>query len=198
MRIRARSLSGLVAVVLAVAVMTACTPSTPTQPEPAQPAAVESWLDEYGLDGLDARAVIERLDTLPVAERPQALMASVQPEALALLDDKGNELQLPLPEDEFYVSIAPFVTQTHECYFHSLTTCRGELGNVDVDVTVVAEDGTVLVDEAVRTYDNGFVGFWLPRDIVGTVTISDGTRSASQPISTTVEDPSCVTTMQLS
>ncbi|GMA34464.1 CueP family metal-binding protein [Demequina litorisediminis] len=70
-----------------------------------------------------------------------------------------------MPDDAFYVSLAPYVDTTHECYFHSLTTCTGEMQGEDIDVTVTdVETGEVLVDEAMTTFDNGFVGLWLPRD----------------------------------
>lgn len=76
-----------------------------------------------------------------------------------------------MSDDEFYVSIAPYVGQTHECFFHSLTTCLGELRNEEVHVTVTtADDGAAIVDETVRTHDNGFAGLWLPRGIDATLT----------------------------
>ena len=86
-------------------------------------------------------------------------------------------LAAALPEDQFYVSIAPYVDQTHECYYHNLASCQGELVGEDLDVTITSDDGEVLVDETVTTYDNGFVGFWLPRDIEGTIEVEfDGSR----------------------
>lgn len=155
-------------------------------------------LESHDLAGLDAKEVVEQLDTLPVAERPTDLIASVQPGELVLTDQTGNEATLAVPEDEFYVSIAPFVEITHDCYFHSLTTCLGELQNTEVDVTITdSETGETLVDEAVRTYDNGFVGFWLPADIDAEVTIEYDGRTASAPLATGDEDPTCITTLQL-
>src|SRR5699024_6366872 len=103
-----------------------------------------------------------------------------------------------MPEDEFYVSIAPYRGQTHECYFHSLTTCRGELANTDVDVTVVeATSGKTILDETLTTYDNGFVGLWLPRGIDATLTVSTGDRIAKQDMSTRIDAPTCLTGLQL-
>ncbi|MDP9822944.1 hypothetical protein J2S59_002753 [Nocardioides massiliensis] len=71
-----------------------------------------------------------------------------------------------MPEDRFYLAVAPYVDQTHECFYHSLTTCLGELDSADVRVKIVDEaNDEVLVDEVRTTFDNGFLGFWLPRDI---------------------------------
>ena len=33
------------------------------------------------------------------------------------------------------------------------------------------DTGDILIDEPRTTYDNGFLGFWLPRDITATLTI---------------------------
>ena len=183
-------------------VLTACSTTT-SSPESDSPSAGTQSVDNdflaaHDLDGLDAAQVIERLDTMPVADRPADLIASVQPDALVLTDDQERETQLPMPDDEVYISIAPYRDQTHDCYFHSLTTCRGEMANEDVQVVLTSADGTVVLDETRTTYDNGFMGFWLPRDFSGELVVSQDGVSGSAKISTTsVEDPTCVTTMQL-
>lgn len=157
-----------------------------------------SLVAEHDLDGLNARDIIKRLDTTKVADRSSELIASIEPEQLVLTDDQNNQTTLPMPKDEFYVSIAPYRGQTHECYFHSLTTCRGELANTDVDVTVIeATSGKTILDQTLTTYDNGFVGIWLPRGIDATLTVSDEGRTAKQDISTRPDDPTCLTSLQL-
>lgn len=162
----------------------------------ASPGTV-AVLEAHGLSGLDAREIIERLDTTPVSERPDDLIASVRPDELVLTTASGAETSVPMPEDEFYVSIAPFVEHTHDCFFHSLTTCRGELADAELQVTVTDGD-TVLFDERVRTYDNGFIGVWLPRDIEGEITVTGEGGSVTAPLSTGGDAPTCVTTLQLS
>lgn len=157
-----------------------------------------SLVAEHDLDGLNARDVIKRLDTAKVSDCSSELIASIEPEQLVLTDDQNKQTTLPMPKDEFYVSIAPYRGQTHECYFHSLTTCRGELANTDVDVTVVeATSGRTILDETLRTYDNGFVGIWLPRGIDASLTVSAEGRTAKQDISTRADDPTCLTGFQL-
>lgn len=155
-------------------------------------------LAAHDLAGLDVREVIERLDTMPVSDRPTDLLASVQPDALVLRGADEREARLPMPEDEVYISVAPFREQTHECHFHSLTTCRGELSGVEVRLTLTSDDGTVLIDEMRRTYDNGFVGFWVPRDITATLTIAHDGRTGSVPVSTrNGDDRTCITDLQV-
>ncbi|GAA2920062.1 hypothetical protein JOD62_000392 [Microbacterium keratanolyticum] len=176
-------------------------PKTPDATAPST-AAVEQvdaaeLLAPLGLDGQDARSVIDALEALPVDERPSDLIASIRTEELLLKSADGREASLPMPADVFYTSVAPYVTQTHDCFYHSLTTCRGELSSTPLAVTIIAADGTVIVDETVTTNDNGFAGFWLPRDLDATITITQDGRTVTAPLSTTDEDATCVTTLQL-
>ena len=131
-----------------------------------------SALDELGFGGLDARQVVERLDEMPLAERPGWLSTSVEAHQVLLTGRDGNTEKLPLPDDLVYVSAAPYVSQTHDCYYHSPTSCIGELRNTEVDVSVTdAASGETALNETMRTFDNGFIGLWLPRDIDAIITI---------------------------
>lgn len=197
---RRRSALAAVFVAILALVLAGCaiTPPGPAPSSVSSQTSEREFLADHGLSGLDVRQVIERLDTMPVADRPTDLLASVQPEALVLTDDQGRETRLPLPEDEVYISIAPYQDQTHDCYFHSLTTCLGELASEEVQVTLTGADGEVIIDEARQTYDNGFIGLWVPRDTEGTLTIEHEGQEANVRISTMKDDdPTCITTMRL-
>ena len=183
-----------------VLVLTGCstTSTQPTSPPTASQSIDAELLADHDLADLDAAQIIERLDTMPVAERPSDLIASVQPDALVLTDDQERETELPMPDDEVYISIAPYLEQTHDCHFHSLTTCLGELANTEIQVRLTDDDGGVLLDEARQTYDNGFIGIWVPRGIEATLTIKHEGQTGSATISTNNEDdPTCITTLQL-
>ncbi|MDX2358379.1 CueP family metal-binding protein [Dietzia sp. PP-33] len=191
-----RRLRVLSAVAAGAMVLVGCTSTAPEAADPAKASLVE----QHQLAGLDARQVIDQLDAMPVAERPDDLWASVEPGQLVLSDPTGEraETVLAMPAEEFYLSVAPYETRTHDCYFHSLTTCLGEMSGEPVQVTVTDDaTGATIVDETRATYDNGFVGLWLPRDLEGTLTITRGDTSASSPVSTGDDDLTCLTTMQL-
>lgn len=161
------------------------------------PAEAQPLLAEYGLDGLDTVAIVDRLDRLGSGERPEDLMASVRTDEV-LLSSGDDEFSLAIPDDRFYLSVAPYADRTHECFYHSLTTCAGELAAEDVQVRIVDEtNDQVLVDRTETTFDNGFIGFWLPRDIEGTVRISHGDRVGEVDFTTAEDAPTCLTTLRL-
>lgn len=173
------------------------------EPEPAASGdaqtstAADAVLADYGLDGLPGDEVVDRLDRMPLDERPGGLMASVRDDQLVLNEGSEDEAAVELPDGRFYLSVAPYVDQTHECYFHSLTTCQGELGGEEVSVTITDDAGEVLVEETTEVFDNGFVGFWLPDDVKGTVEVTYDGRTGQVPFATGPEDPTCLTTLQL-
>lgn len=163
-------------------------------------SSLDDTLADFGLTGLNSRESIELLDALPVAERPASseLTASALADQLVFSNVSGEEASLPLEDGEFYLAVAPYIQQTHSCYFHSLTTCIGEMSNTPVQVLFTDLDtGEVLIDEELTTYDNGFVGFWLPADITGELTITSNGLSTTEEVSTGPDDLTCLTTMQL-
>ena len=178
-----------------LALVTGCATSEP----PAQQAAVSGGESTNAPQPSAGSAVrlIDELDRLPLDERPDTLMASVRPRELVLTDQEGERV-LPLPDDRFYLSVAPYVSTTHECFYHSLTTCTGELGDRKVHVTATDDAGRVLLDRSATTFDNGFLGLWLPRDVTGTLTIRSGSKRGQVPFGTGDQDPTCLTTLRLS
>src|SRR5690625_2248337 len=59
--------------------------------------------------------------------------ASITSHELIVTDSGHNETSYELPEDNFFVSIAPFIEKTHDCSIHSLTGCQGELVEEELD-----------------------------------------------------------------
>ena len=162
-----------------------------------KPGSAEELLADLDLADEDATGVIDHLDRLPVDERPTNLMASVQPDELVLTDGQ-QEATMALPEGSSYVSIAPFVNETHDCFYHSLTTCLGEMAGEDIDVVITdAETGEAVVDESTTTFDNGFVGFWVPSDITGTIKVTAEGKTGTTEFSTRNDGPTCVTDLKL-
>lgn len=185
-----------------VVVFTACAMSflslACSTSESSESAHSAQWLQKYGLQGKDAKEITNELDKMLVAQRPVDLIASVEPERL-VLSDSSNKVALPYPDDEFYLSFAPYENQTHDCYFHSLTTCLGELSATPIQVRVIDNSsGEILVDRSMETFDNGFAGLWLPRNRSATLTVRHGEKTATETISTDAEAATCLTAVHLS
>lgn len=158
----------------------------------------DAMLAKYDIDApASATELIEQLQAQPLADRPDGLMASVRVNEL-LLASGENEISLALPQDEFHLSIAPYLTDTHECFYHSLTTCVGELGDEDFHVTITDDASEkVLFDRDVTTFENGFFDVSLPAGLDITVLIEDGEHSVELLLGTRADDATCVTTAQL-
>lgn len=195
--------AAVVTAALTALTLTGCSSETaqPSATDSTTPSAADAeaqpLLAEYGIDSTDTTAVIDELDRLALDERPSDLMASVRPDELVVTTEQ-DEVVLDVPDDRFYLSVAPYVDQTHECFYHSLTTCKGELAAEEIEVQVVDEtNDEVLVDETMTTFENGFVGLWLPRDIEGTLRVGFDGRVGETEIATDAEAPTCLTTLQL-
>lgn len=188
------------AAIAAAALALALTGCSAADPEPTADGTVsqDTFLTTHGLAAMDAVEIIDHLDRQKVTERPTDLIASVRADELLLSSD-DQEVVVDLPDNQTYVSIAPYLTSTHDCFYHSLTTCLGELDNEDIQVTITDEaTGEVLVDEATTTFDNGFIGFWLPDDVTGLIEVSYQGRTGTTEFSTTDDGATCVTDLRLS
>jgi hypothetical protein len=67
-----------------------------------------------------------------------------------------------------------------------------------VRVQIVDEtNDKVLVDETRTTFENGFTGFWLPRNIEGTLRVTYDGKAGETDFATDQNAPTCLTTLQL-
>lgn len=123
--------------------------------------------------------------------------ASITSRQLIVTDIKNNETVYDLPEDEFFVSIAPYINETHPCKDHSLTGCQGELVGQEIDVFIENEKGEIIVDEKLTTLENGFIDLWLPRNEAFIIQMEYDGKKVEGDLATFDEDGTCVTTLQL-
>lgn len=116
---------------------------------------------------------------------------------LIISDEKGTKNIYDLPEDEFFVSIAPFIEETHDCYDHSLTGCQGELVGEEFLVYIEDLHGNVMIDEKIKSFANGFIDLWIPRNGTYKIIIEHEGKRVESQFSTFSEDGTCITTLQL-
>jgi hypothetical protein len=152
-------------------------------------------LESVGLDGLTGKEILTGVADGSI--EVDGFNLSVYDDELIVFIGE-DKISVEMPEDEFYLSVAPYIDSTHECAFHSATGCRGELKSEEFFVEFTDLDGNVILSENMSSLSNGFIDLWLPRDIEGTLTITQGERSASKVISTAPGEPTCETTMYIS
>ncbi|POT55583.1 hypothetical protein C3432_21305 [Citrobacter amalonaticus] len=158
-------------------------------------AAPESaFLAKHGLAGKSVEQMVETIDQT-AQSRPLPFSASVTSTDLKLND--GEQVHtLPLG-DKFYLSFAPYQQQTHPCFNHSLSGCQGEMPNTTFNVKVTDNKGDVVMQKALKSYQNGFIGVWLPRNMEGSVEVSYNGKKAIHPIKTMNDSQTCLTELQL-
>lgn len=152
-------------------------------------------LEKYDLNGKSTKQLVEYLENK--LNEPLGLNASINGDSLVIKDNK-DQITIDLEDDLFYLSMAPYFDQTHPCGIHSLITCRGELKNESFDVkitdTITQE---VIVDKTMTSYNNGFIGVWLPKDRQLTIEIVKDGYQAIANISTSAISNTCLTTLKL-
>lgn len=141
---------------------------------------IKSLVQDYSLKNLEAES------------------ASISSEKLTVTKNDGSEIIYDLPNDEFFVSIAPYINETHPCEIHNLTGCQGELVNESFDVYIEDSKGNVVIDDTLQTEANGFIDLWLPRDETYKILIEHEGKQVESEISTFINDGTCITTMKLS
>lgn len=115
-----------------------------------------------------------------------------------VVEDKDKiETVYDIKNEDFLVSIAPYIDETHPCETHFLTGCQGELVNRFFDFYIEDSKGNVVLDETIKSGPNGFSDIWLPRNETYSVNVSYDGKQAQSQISTFKKDNTCITTMQL-
>ncbi|AJJ57524.1 hypothetical protein DN756_03840 [Yersinia pseudotuberculosis] len=168
--------------------------SAQSLPSPSVTAQQTDFLAQQGLAGKSAEQMVDAIDQSPQT-RPLPYSASVT-HAELILSDGQQKFVYPLG-DRFYLSFAPYINQTHPCFNHSLSGCRGELANTPFEVKITDNSGKVIMHQQVTSYQNGFIGVWLPRNIEGTLEVSYQGLTAVSPFATGAESQTCLTTLQL-
>ncbi|MHA0857275.1 CueP family metal-binding protein [Paenibacillus sp. CMAA1364] len=131
------------------------------------------------------------------ASKMDHVSASITSQQLIVNDVNKQSITYDLPDDEFFVSIAPYIEVTHPCDIHSLTGCQGEMIAEEFNVHITDMEGKVIMDQSMKSQTNGFIDLWLARDQTYQITIQQDGLTATSKISTFDNDNTCITDMQL-
>jgi len=144
------------------------------------------------LDGLNAAQAVE----LANAWKGSDVTSFATTEAVHFTFPDGTEVVVPMPEDQVFVSVAPYLNRTHPCTTHYMSGCQGELVAAPVHVRALRPDGSVVLDEVVSTGPNGFLDLWLPRGEAFLLDLTLDGYAVQGIVSTTDGAPTCITTMR--
>lgn len=154
----------------------------------------KDFLTLHGFENMSTREVINTLDK--GQHKSGNLLAQISSKNL-VIEDVFNKYTYSYKDEPFYLSIAPYIDNTHPCFDHVPTSCQGELVNKDITVQVINDKNEVVYSENTKTLDNGFAGIWLPRNMKGTISVQYDGKVAVQDISTFSTDGTCLTDLRL-
>ncbi len=147
------------------------------------------------LKGSDAVRAMELANAWGAQGFP--VQSFVTPQAVHFRFSNGQQAQVPLPADRMVVAIAPYITRTHPCKVHYMSSCQGELVQIPVRVVVSSTEGKEVFRGTLQTLENGFLELWLPRNQIYRLSLEAMGRRASGLISTFNHSDTCITTLQL-
>jgi len=124
-------------------------------------------------------------------------VASITSHEIHVFDNDEDTIVYNYQDEDFFVSIAPFIHQTHPCKTHALGSCQGELPKEEFEVRIENDKGDIITDETIASKPNGFIDLWLPRDNTYTITLTYDDKTVTGEITTFKGDDTCITTMQL-
>ena len=116
-------------------------------------------------------------------------------ELIVSSSDKKQEIY-DISKEDFFMTIAPYINETHTHFFHNFTGCQGEMTNQEFDIYIEDNNGNVILDETITSQSNGFIDLWLPRDNIYRVTIKQDEKLVESKLSTFESDTTCITDMQ--
>lgn len=93
----------------------------------------DAFLSKYELNQMSIQDMVLSLEHN--LSEATGFYAGITGKALTL-GDTSEQVVIDLPPNLFYLSIAPYINQTHPCTNHNLVTCRGELKNQTFDVYI--------------------------------------------------------------
>jgi hypothetical protein len=164
----------IVPALLAAAILAACSGNRVTETQ-----NIKELVHDYSLGNIENQS------------------ASITSTQLIVTDSDKRKSVYALPDEEFFVSIAPYVNETHPCTNHSLTGCQGEMVEEEFNVYIEDTEGNVILEETMKSQKNGFIDLWLPRNKKYRTVITQSDKKVEAEFSTFEGDGTCITTMQL-
>ncbi|MDA3940984.1 MAG: CueP family metal-binding protein [Spirochaetia bacterium] len=179
---------------ISIIIFFACS-SREVQSQPMSSSSSKSSISPKGLDNLDAREALVLANKWKTSN-PE-ITSFIESDKLIVQFANKTTVEIPLPSESMVVALAPYIDKTHSCSTHYISGCQGELVDVSVKVLALQDDGTVLIDQTMKTMANGFIELWLPRNKNISLTLESMNLKSEGELTTFSDSNTCITTFQL-
>lgn len=144
----------------------------------------------YGIENLSVEEKVLALDQQTLDG--SIISAGILERTLNISTKHGDHVYT-VDEDKFYLSFAPYIDRTHPCHNHNLVTCRSELPNESMKVTITNTNGDIAIDDTITLFDSGFYGIWLESNQEYTINIQYQDKSVETTFHTYSDSGTCLT-----
>lgn len=110
--------------------------------------------------------------------------------------DRRN-VKIELPNNEFYLAVAPYLNHTHSCEIHYTSSCDGEMKERTFEINALDEHGNLILNNSISSMRNGFFELWLPRNKSIKLQIKYNTSIGEEILTTSDGSRTCITTIKL-
>ncbi|MGA2298035.1 MAG: CueP family metal-binding protein [FCB group bacterium] len=155
-----------------------------------------NYTQDYNtINGLDLKAAIALANDWHYSQ--PKVTSYITPKELIISFPDGRQIKKTLPDSAMFIAVAPYITNTHTCDTHYLSSCQGELTNKVFQLKASDTNGNILYNDSISSMKNGFFELWLPRDRTITIHIVYNTMTRDELIGTFSTSNTCITTAQL-
>lgn len=144
------------------------------------------------LDPIEAVDVLnEWRDTKP------EILSYINADNIVISFPDNEIVELELPEDKMFVAIAPYVDETHQCYFHYFSSCMAEMKSKSFTIELIDNNTNSSVSKEVNSLNNGFFELWLDRNKKYEIFVKYSNKTGNDTINTFSKSRTCITTVHL-
>lgn len=115
----------------------------------------------------------------------------------SMLSGWKDDDQVVASDSWYFISIAPYQNDTHDCYYHTLG-CKAEIANTQVSYSIEEVGGSFVTQGVSVTGSNGFMDLYLPLNKTYRISVVIGELEGEVTITTFPDSPTCLTNFKIS
>jgi hypothetical protein len=115
----------------------------------------------------------------------------------SMLSGWKDEDHVVASDSWYFMSIAPYQNDTHDCYYHILA-CKAEMVNTHVSYSIEEVGGSFVTQGVGVTGSNGFMDLYLQRNKTYRISVVIGELEGEVTVTTFPGSPTCITNLKIS